>query len=161
MENSSLVKFFVANPKALEVGGDFVAAVKIRSGRQPGICVGFLTEIFLSEFNRSHIQLSFSIGGTYSTWLVRDLIEIHPASVPDVEKEIERLGCQMMALSKSVDELELSVRSYNNLKNMNIKTIGQLVEKSELQLSKTTNFGRKSINEIKEILGSMNLALRP
>jgi DNA-directed RNA polymerase subunit alpha len=62
-------------------------------------------------------------------------------------------------LNKSVDELELSVRSYNCLKNANIRTIGELVTKSEAEMLKTKNFGRKSLNEIKEILHSMNLQL--
>ncbi len=62
-------------------------------------------------------------------------------------------------LVKSVDELELSVRSYNCLKNANIKTIGELVQKTESEMLKTKNFGRKSLNEIKDILGSMGLGL--
>jgi DNA-directed RNA polymerase subunit alpha len=62
-------------------------------------------------------------------------------------------------LNKSVDELELSVRSYNCLKNANIRTIGELVTKSEAEMLKTKNFGRKSLNEIKEILQSMGLSL--
>jgi len=62
-------------------------------------------------------------------------------------------------LSKSVEELELSVRSYNCLKNASIKTIGELVQKSESEMLKTKNFGRKSLNEIKEILASMGLSL--
>jgi DNA-directed RNA polymerase subunit alpha len=62
-------------------------------------------------------------------------------------------------LNKSVDELELSVRSYNCLKNANIRTIGELVTKSEAEMLKTKNFGRKSLNEIKEILSSMGLGL--
>jgi DNA-directed RNA polymerase subunit alpha len=62
-------------------------------------------------------------------------------------------------LSKSVDEMELSVRSYNCLKNANIKTIGELVQKSESEMLKTKNFGRKSLNEIKEILATMGLSL--
>jgi len=62
-------------------------------------------------------------------------------------------------LNKSVDELELSVRSYNCLKNANIRTIGELVTKTEAEMLKTKNFGRKSLNEIKEILQSMGLQL--
>src|SRR5512141_1076321 len=62
-------------------------------------------------------------------------------------------------LSKSVDEMELSVRSYNCLKNANIRTIGELVQKSEAEMLKTKNFGRKSLNEIKEILAGMGLSL--
>ena len=62
-------------------------------------------------------------------------------------------------LAKSVDEMELSVRSYNCLKNANIRTIGELVQKSEAEMLKTKNFGRKSLNEIKEILSGMGLSL--
>jgi DNA-directed RNA polymerase subunit alpha len=62
-------------------------------------------------------------------------------------------------LDRSVDELELSVRSYNCLKNADIKTIRDLVQKSESEMLKTKNFGRKSLNEIKEILGEMGLSL--
>ena len=62
-------------------------------------------------------------------------------------------------LDKSVEELELSVRSYNCLKNANIRTIRELVQKSEGEMLKTKNFGRKSLNEIKEILTGMGLSL--
>jgi DNA-directed RNA polymerase subunit alpha len=62
-------------------------------------------------------------------------------------------------LDKSVEELELSVRSYNCLKNANIRTIRELVQKSEGEMLKTKNFGRKSLNEIKEILSGMGLSL--
>jgi DNA-directed RNA polymerase subunit alpha len=62
-------------------------------------------------------------------------------------------------LLKSVEELELSVRSYNCLKNASIKTIGDLVQKSEQEMLRTKNFGRKSLNEIKEILLLMGLRL--
>src|ERR1041384_4729378 len=60
-------------------------------------------------------------------------------------------------LDRSVDELELSVRSYNCLKNADIRTIRELVQKSEPDMLRTKNFGRKSLNEIKEILQSMGL----
>ena len=62
-------------------------------------------------------------------------------------------------LNRSVEELELSVRSYNCMKNANIQTIGELVQKTEAEMLKTKNFGRKSLNEIKEILQSMGLSL--
>jgi DNA-directed RNA polymerase subunit alpha len=62
-------------------------------------------------------------------------------------------------LNRSVDELELSVRSYNCLKNANIQTIGELVQKTEAEMLRTKNFGRKSLNEIKEILTTMGLSL--
>jgi DNA-directed RNA polymerase subunit alpha len=62
-------------------------------------------------------------------------------------------------LLKSVDELELSVRSANCLKHANIKLIGELVQKTESEILATKNFGRKSLNEIKEILAEMGLSL--
>lgn len=76
--------------------------------------------------------------------------------MPAVDEERQRL---MENLSRSVDELELSVRSYNCLKNANIRTIGELVQKNEQEMLKTRNFGRKSLNEIKEILTLMGLGL--
>ena len=60
---------------------------------------------------------------------------------------------------RSVDELELSVRSSNCLKNAKIHTIYQLVQKTDNEMLKTKNFGRKSLNEIKEVLASMDLSL--
>jgi DNA-directed RNA polymerase subunit alpha len=62
-------------------------------------------------------------------------------------------------LDKSVEELELSVRSYNCLKNANIRSIRELVQKTESEMLRTKNFGRKSLNEIKEILAGMGLSL--
>ena len=62
-------------------------------------------------------------------------------------------------LLKKVDELELSVRSMNCLKNDNIIYIGDLVQKTEPEMLRTPNFGRKSLNEIKEVLNSMSLYL--
>lgn len=62
-------------------------------------------------------------------------------------------------LYRSVNELELSVRAANCLKNANIKTIADLVQKTEAEMLKTKNFGKKSLNEIKEILTEMGLSL--
>lgn len=73
----------------------------------------------------------------------------------EVDREAEMLNEN---LKRSVEELELSVRSYNCLKNADIKTIGDLVQKSEPEMLKTKNFGRKSLNEIKEILAEMGLS---
>ena len=81
-------------------------------------------------------------------------IETPPVEVSDEEK-----GALYEKLNKSVDEMELSVRSYNCLKNANIRTIGELVQKTEGEMLKTKNFGRKSLNEIKEILANMGLSL--
>ncbi len=66
---------------------------------------------------------------------------------------------RMEHLDRSVEELELSVRSYNCLKNANIQSIRELVQKTESEMLRTKNFGRKSLNEIKEILHKMGLAL--
>jgi DNA-directed RNA polymerase subunit alpha len=75
-----------------------------------------------------------------------------------VEEPVERAVGQMNeVLNRSVEELELSVRSYNCLKNANIQTIGDLVQKTEAEMLRTKNFGRKSLNEIKEILGGLGL----
>ena len=63
------------------------------------------------------------------------------------------------ALLKKVDELELSVRSANCLKNDNIVYIGDLIQKTEAEMLRTPNFGRKSLNEIKEVLSGMGLHL--
>ena len=73
-----------------------------------------------------------------------------------VDEEKERL---LEHLNRSVDELELSVRSANCLKNSSIRYIYELVQKTEAEMLKTKNFGRKSLNEIKEILAGMGLAL--
>jgi DNA-directed RNA polymerase subunit alpha len=73
--------------------------------------------------------------------------------------DVPRSGALNENLDKSVEELELSVRSYNCLKNANIRTIRELVQKTEAEMLKTKNFGRKSLNEIKEILHSMGLSL--
>jgi DNA-directed RNA polymerase subunit alpha len=62
-------------------------------------------------------------------------------------------------LDRSVEELELSVRSYNCLKNTNIQNLRELVQKTESEMLKTKNFGRKSLNEIKDILQKMGLSL--
>ena|SRR5881397_3510508 len=60
---------------------------------------------------------------------------------------------------KSVDELELSVRSYNCLKNARIRTLGELVVKTEADLLRSKNFGRKSLSEIKDVLAGLGLHL--
>lgn len=81
-----------------------------------------------------------------------------PEDAPVKEKDEEKERLREM-LQRSVDELELSVRSHNCLKNANIRTIGELVQKTESEILKTKNFGRKSLNEIKEILQQMGLTL--
>jgi DNA-directed RNA polymerase subunit alpha len=97
--------------------------------------------------------------------LIRDhlniFINVDEVTEPAAEApaEAQRSGAINEHLDKSVEELELSVRSYNCLKNANIRTIRELVQKTEAEMLKTKNFGRKSLNEIKEILHSMGLSL--
>jgi len=80
---------------------------------------------------------------------------------PRVEGELEKEAGLPFSrhLLRKVEELELSVRSANCLKNDNILYIGDLVQKSEAEMLKTPNFGRKSLNEIKEVLAQMGLSL--
>jgi DNA-directed RNA polymerase subunit alpha len=75
------------------------------------------------------------------------------------EKAAEEAPTFNENLYRSVNELELSVRAANCLRNANIRYIGELVQKSEQEMLKTKNFGRKSLNEIKEILQEMGLQL--
>ncbi len=93
--------------------------------------------------------------------LLRDhtSIFINFEEMEEAEAEpLDRVVTQMNEiLNRSVEELELSVRSYNCLKNANIQTLGDLVQKTEAEMLRTKNFGRKSLNEIKEILGSFGL----
>ncbi|MCS6951484.1 MAG: DNA-directed RNA polymerase subunit alpha [Bryobacterales bacterium] len=87
-------------------------------------------------------------------------IFINFEEVPEAAEEPgERALSQLREiLNRSVEELELSVRSYNCLKNANIQTIGDLVQKTEAEMLRTKNFGRKSLNEIKEILANLGLS---
>lgn len=97
--------------------------------------------------------------------LIKDHMQIFINFEEEVEQQPEPVLLSKPAqtsnenLDRSVDELELSVRSYNCLKNSDIRTIRDLVLKSEAEMLKTKNFGRKSLNEIKDILTSMGLGL--
>ena len=86
----------------------------------------------------------------------------HPAAAVGGGEELEvirDLVVEARNLLRKVDELELSVRSANCLKNDNIVYIGDLVQKTEQEMLRTPNFGRKSLNEIKEVLAQMGLHL--
>jgi DNA-directed RNA polymerase subunit alpha len=85
--------------------------------------------------------------------------EIEPSHITSSEDRSGKPQIRNENLNRSVEELELSVRSYNCLKNANIQSIGELVQKTEAEMLKTKNFGRKSLNEIKEILATMGLSL--
>jgi DNA-directed RNA polymerase subunit alpha len=93
-----------------------------------------------------------------------NLLTDFPEAVAQEEEEAERGESRPGAelndnLFRNVDELELSVRASNCLKTANIRTIADLVQKTESELLKTKNFGKKSLNEIKTILGEMGLSL--
>lgn len=96
--------------------------------------------------------------------ILRDHLDIfiHPEQVGEAAQEVqleEQAKEMNKNLFRSVNELELSVRAANCLKNANIKTIADLVQKTEVEMLKTKNFGKKSLNEIKEILSEMGLGL--
>ncbi|HEY3307127.1 MAG TPA: DNA-directed RNA polymerase subunit alpha [Desulfuromonadaceae bacterium] len=80
--------------------------------------------------------------------------ETEPLQLEESQEEKDKINEN---LYRTVDELELSVRSANCLKNAGIKLIGELVSKTEAEMLKTQNFGRKSLNEIKDILSEMGL----
>jgi DNA-directed RNA polymerase subunit alpha len=82
--------------------------------------------------------------------------ELFEPALEEVSAEQEKLNENLW---RSVDELELSVRSANCLQNAAIRLIGELVQKTEAEMLKTKNFGRKSLKEIKEILAEMGLSL--
>jgi len=103
-----------------------------------------------AKLMKDHLQIFINIDEDED----EEGIDMPPVQVSDEEK-----GALYEKLGKSVDEMELSVRSYNCLKNANIRTIGELVQKTESEMLKTKNFGRKSLNEIKEILAGMGLSL--
>ena len=82
--------------------------------------------------------------------------EPEETSVPSEEAASAELNENLF---RTVDELELSVRSANCLQNADLRYIGELVQKTEAEMLKTKNFGRKSLNEIKELLSEMGLSL--
>ena len=98
----------------------------------------------------------------YAAKILKDQLDIF-INFKEVEEEpeppmIPEEGIPNSNLSRHVDDLELSVRSANCLKNAGINLIGELVQKTEAEMLKTKNFGRKSLNEIKDILQEMDLS---
>src|SRR5712671_4434014 len=118
-------------------------------------------KLTLEVWTNGAVSPQDSIG--YAAKLLKDhmTIFINFEEVPEAAEEVSERGMDKMneVLNRSVEELELSVRSYNCLKNANIQTIGELVQKTEAEMLRTKNFGRKSLNEIKEILANMGLSL--
>ena len=100
----------------------------------------------------------------YAAKIIKEQIQLFinfdEALEPEITDEVEGTKQPINEnLYRRVDELELSVRSANCLKNANIRLIGELVQRSEAEMLKTQNFGRKSLNEIKDILSEMGLTL--
>lgn len=100
----------------------------------------------------------------YASKILKDQLSIFinfedKGELEDMKKDKEVLLDVDPNIYRNVDDLELSVRAANCLKNANIRLIGELVQKSEPEMLKTKNFGRKSLNEIKEVLGIMGLSL--
>jgi len=100
---------------------------------------------------------------TQAALILREYLNIFITQEGEIEIKEDKIDEEKekmkTTLAKSVEELELSVRSSNCLKNANIKTIADLVTKSEVDMLKYRNFGRKSLNEIKEVLTEMGLSL--
>ena len=98
----------------------------------------------------------------FAARILQDQLEVF-VNFEEPKKESERAQVPELAFNpaflKKVDELELSVRSANCLKNDNIVYIGDLIQKTEAEMLRTPNFGRKSLNEIKEVLAAMGLHL--
>jgi DNA-directed RNA polymerase subunit alpha len=122
----------------------------------------------ITDYDKLTIEVwtNGSVTPADSIGLAAKLLKDHMAIFINFEEELEAEAASDTKpeirnenLNRSVEELELSVRSYNCLKNANIQTIGELVQRSEAEMLKTKNFGRKSLNEIKEILSSMGLSL--
>lgn len=98
----------------------------------------------------------------YAARILQDQLQIFVNFEEPEQKHVEETRPELefnAALLKKVDELELSVRSANCLKNDNIVYIGDLIQKTEAEMLRTPNFGRKSLNEIKEVLAQMGLHL--
>jgi DNA-directed RNA polymerase subunit alpha len=122
----------------------------------------------ITDYDKLDIEIwtNGSIAPADALGLAAKLLKDHMTIFINFEEELEteargedKPQIKNENLNRSVEELELSVRSYNCLKNANIQTIGELVQKTEAEMLKTKNFGRKSLNEIKEILASMGLSL--
>jgi DNA-directed RNA polymerase subunit alpha len=99
----------------------------------------------------------------YAAKILKEQLQIFINFDEELEPPEEEVGEEIHKINENlyrgVDELELSVRSANCLKNADISLIGELVQKTEAEMLKTQNFGRKSLNEIKDILAEMGLTL--
>ena len=128
---------------------------------EEAIEVETLTDHYLFEFETNG-AVTGEDAVAFAARILQDQLGVF-VNFEEPQKEVQEEQVQELAfnpaLLKKVDELELSVRSANCLKNDNIVYIGDLVQKSESEMLRTPNFGRKSLNEIKEVMITMDLYL--
>ncbi len=138
------VNFYVTNARVGRVTDYDRLTLEIwtNGGIQPAESVGIAGKILKDQLT---VFIPFEAKEVYSPMAEEDEELVRPELNPN--------------LYRLVDELELSVRAANCLRGMGVRLIGDLVQKSEPELLKTKNFGRKSLNEIKELLSTMGLAL--
>jgi DNA-directed RNA polymerase subunit alpha len=118
--------------------------------------------LVLEVWTNGSIEPDLAVG--LAAKLIKDHMKIFTGEeekiAPEVKEEATTEARQQEDLDVPIEHLELSVRAYNCLRNADVKTLRELLQKSERELLMTRNFGRKSLNEIKEILGAMGLQLR-
>jgi DNA-directed RNA polymerase subunit alpha len=169
-------KGYIPSEKVRETLDD-VTAIPLDSAFSPIKKVNFLASDTRVGQNTDYDRLTLEIwtnGGVkpddalaYAAKILKEQLTVFVnfedeggTEVPSFEEaKSKRPAKQIEYLNKRVEELELSVRSANCLQNANIKYMGELVQKTESEMLKTKNFGRKSLNEIREILEEMNLNL--
>lgn len=167
----------------LEYGKGYVASEQLKNEELPAGVIAvdaFFSPIRKVNYNVSHarvgqrtdydkLELEVYTDGSvrpedavaYASKILKDQLSIFVNFDESLEPEVVEPVVEQEKINdnlyRTVDELELSVRSANCLQNAGIKYIGELVQKTEAEMLKTKNFGRKSLNEIKEILSEMGL----
>ena len=160
--------------EALKVDDDDISVIPIDANFSPVIKVNYTVEKTRvgdsSDFDKLILEvwtdgtIDPEVAVAHAAKIQRDHMQLfigandEVEAVPTAEERPDRKK-PTINVNRSVEELELSVRSYNCLQKADIKTIGELVTKSDTEMLKTRNFGRKSLNEIKSILAEMGLSL--
>ena len=160
MEEGTLSKWLVKEGDKVE-SGDLIAEIETDKATMEVEAIedGIIGKILVSEGQEyikvnSPIAILLSEGENFSDNSISTVIN------KEIKQEVKSAEPEFNKnLLKRVEELELSVRSMNCLKNDNIIYIGDLVQKTEPEMLRTPNFGRKSLNEIKEVLNTMSLYL--
>jgi hypothetical protein len=174
MTNDSMVEWLSKNLRALKPDGIAVRVTPMEGGKNipSKIYTGLLSEVCLRSeddggCSSSHIKLSVGNIAEDQQWDLVEVNRIDSASTADVVEQINRLisvspvvGVEdQITLAKPIEDSDWSVRTYNNLRNADISTLGQLVLISERELLKTRGFGSKSLKEIRGFLGKIGLTL--